>query len=132
MLATMSRTRERSGESEVTLYENGFGAGQCWAEIASPAELVLLEDLRQRTASATGSDWAFFFDSNGAAHAFTTAERLYFAMHPEHDEVVQKAREFWQRILGKAARLTRNDNWLHGFAEGALSTWTNFERRICC
>ena len=130
MLATMSRTREKSGKSEVTLYQNGFGTGQCWAESATPAELVLLEDLRERTESETGSDWAFFFDNQGAAYAFTTAERLFFAMHPEHDEVVQEARTFWQEILGKAVRLSRNDKWLHGFADGALSIWKNFERRI--
>jgi hypothetical protein len=127
----MSQMREKTGNSEITLYEKGFEMGQCWGETAAPAELVLLEDLQRQTESETGSDWACsFFDNPGACYAFTTAERLYFAMHPEHDEDPQHAKIFWQGILGKAARISRNDKWLHGFADGALTIWKDFERRI--
>jgi hypothetical protein len=127
----MSQMREKTANSEITLYEKGFEMGQCWGEIASPAELVLLEDLQRRIESETGSEWAYSFDNTGASCAYTTAERLYFAMHPEHDEDAQHARIFWQGILGRAVRISRNDNWLHGFADGALAIWRDFERRIC-
>jgi len=130
MLANMCPTREKNAKSDVTLYESGFATGQHWAEGASPAELVLLEDLRQQTESETRANWAFFFDNNGSSYAFSTAERLYFTMHPEHDEHVQESRAFWKGILGTAVRMAGNDTWLHGFAEGALSIWQDFERRI--
>jgi hypothetical protein len=130
MLPAMNRVLERYGRFDRDLYRDGFQAGEEWAEIASPCELILLDDLRKRLERDTHSDWGYFFDNAGAPYTFTASERLYFIMHPEYDEDTDQARSFWKGVMGRSFRLSANHRWLRGFADGALWAWQFLDQRM--
>ncbi len=135
LLAAMDRLR---GLKEVCLngaYEAGCLFGKRWAEGADASELRLLANLRDKLDSESDSAWEKFFEEcedfeERENTAYGVRDALYDAIHPEHDGDRDKAREFWEAMIGAILRdAACPDALLKGFAERALEVWNKNKRQ---
>ena len=101
-------------------YQCGHDVGVEWARNdADVRELRRLDVFRQ----VCGADWQSYFDSDSEKSPM--AYEFYCILHPAEMEA-NECEEFWLQFAkryypGVAHHDT--DDWLHGFAEGALSAW---------
>ncbi len=128
MSDVIERLRASKRESQGAEYQHGSSCGQDWARNwAEAVELERLERLHdERSDGRRSCNWNDFFDSTVGTFRYSTAERLYFDIHPEVEEDWEQAREFWEVAVGhdgEAKALLESDDFLRGFAEGALDVW---------
>jgi hypothetical protein len=103
----------------------GAAAGEQWAK--DTAEAVELERLEQERV-ATGHDWDRLFDEDR-----DPADWLYDVMHPGHesDRFAPSSREFWEQQIGEDDLHLIDDNeWLRGFAFGAIQVWREVQSKL--
>jgi hypothetical protein len=117
MSDVIQRLRASTHASNDQEFNSGFSAGQQWAEReAAASDLKRLDGFHFQARH----DWSTFFDSNAGSSAYTTAERLYTVFNPDADP--RDAGEFWCPIVGEGKE-HESDQWVRGFAEGALNVW---------
>jgi hypothetical protein len=106
-------------------YQEGHATGKKWAKDAAEAgELIRLNDMRDLAASA----WNYWFtDQKGAA--YSTAEFFVFQMWPEDDGDRSAAYNFWEQ-RGFDQFHQPKDDFVCGFAEGALSIWDEVKDQV--
>ena len=126
----IQRLRASKQRMESKAYQEGEEAGKAWAsDIAEAEELVnlriFLEELDREPAYGRG-----FFFSEQPGNAFTNAELLFFAIHPEHDHDRDEATRFWEGALGDEAERAEDDTFLQGFAEGADAIWMEVREKL--
>ncbi len=116
------RASRRRHESEQLALGNA--RGQSWArDQAEVGELILLERLRDECGRR---DWDGLFMS-GEGDAYGSSEHFVFAIWPERDGDRGAATEFWE-MLGIEHH--PQDDFVRGFAEGALEVWDEVKDRL--
>ena len=117
----VQRLRAAHEEESQSDIADGKEAGRTWAEReATPKELRRLQAFKDGC-----RDWEKFQRSQGRGSSSRGAsERLYFAIHPEHDGERTEASDFWEAVLGGDDKDRAHDPaFVWGFAEGALEVW---------
>jgi len=127
---TVERLRASKLANQGGLFNEGFEAGQEWAKNRGEAwELINLEQFHDEIRLEQQYDWDWFFSDEGSQdQVYTTAESLYFKIDPDQDKERSSAREFWAGIT-EDDKDDKND-WLRGFAEGALAIWEAVKTQI--
>jgi hypothetical protein len=121
------RASKRSQPSEV--YRGGHEAGRKWAR--ADAEAIELKRLNTFQDECRGDAWHRFFDSEAASSAFSPAELLVFVIQPENEADRRAAADFWEAVTGeKRSALATRDEYIKGFAEGALELWDEVKNHI--
>jgi hypothetical protein len=112
-------SRSKSNADEVAEYEGGKATGQRWVtQMVTPQEeLARLYELWNTLEDTV--DWGEWF-SNGPNDAYSTAERLYFVLAPDHDGDRDEAQSFWEAVLFPEAADDLTPEFVEGFVEGAL------------
>jgi hypothetical protein len=123
MKEVIDRLRTSKQKHESDQYNSGHEAGQEWAKSEAEAgELIRLEKWR-----ADGSDvWLSAFVTTGR-DAWSSAEHFVFQIWPEDDGDRQAASNFWEQ---QGYEYYPDDDFVHGFAEGALSIWDHVKDKL--
>lgn len=122
MSDVIARLRESKRQSSSAAYKEGFECGQAWVEdYAESDQLDKLQCLFEERRSDSYT-WEDYFNSNCGSSAYTVAERLAFVIEPQSDGDSSEAAFFWEGVAGDDAPLDKDD-WVRGFAEGALDIW---------
>lgn len=115
----IQRLRASKTSSENELYQEGFEVGQQWAkEDAEAIELKRLQNLRDHLAMA----WEGCFDP-ASQQTYNASQWVVFAIRPETDKDRHAAEEFWGDVLVDEFPKAEEDQFVRGFAEGALEVW---------
>ncbi len=132
----IARLRASKAESDSKLYRDGFKLGESWArDHASVAELKQLAKLRD---SVDDSDWEGQFHTQ-EGDAFSAADHLAFTIINEDGELGrgsycgrEDSTQFWERATGldQYDSNLSDDEFLKGFAEGALDVWDQVKSQI--
>lgn len=129
MSDVIARLRASKQEVDSAEFNEGFEAGQEWAkETATFAELRNLCRLREQLGNDRSRSWKEFFDSTTGSSAYGIDERLYCELHPE-DEDRGGSSEFWEGMVGDEPSC-QSDEWVRGFAEGALAIFDQIANQI--
>ena len=112
-------------------YKAGFETGKTWAQdAAKPKQFQNLEQLRD--SCSTSHEWGLQFDGESNS-AYSTAERLAFGINPEMEGERNDAAGFWEIAVGDDAVAESNladDEFMRGFAEGALDVWGEVKGKV--
>ncbi|MBU1702315.1 MAG: hypothetical protein KJ970_12030 [Candidatus Eisenbacteria bacterium] len=123
------RASKRSSDSEC--YKDGYAAGQEWAKNRAEArELERLDSLQARLAHEPSYGWNEYFDSDYGSSAYGLGERLYFDLDPEYNGDRSAAKDFWECVVGEKISSDLPDEFIRGFAEGALSIWNEVQGKL--
>lgn len=130
----VARLRASKHESDSQIYLDGKDAGEDWAkETASAAELKRLSRLREKLDHEPQYGWEWFFDSSVNRGAFSPADHLAFAILGDDDDRDREdSTRFWETATGwdqYNSSLT-DDQFLRGFAEGALEIWEQVAAKL--
>jgi hypothetical protein len=108
------RASKRRAEDEES--QQGYEDGRQWAEDRAEAEqLERLDDL------VRGSDWDRFFDGDSA---YSWGDHLVWVMDADEHGGRYRTKEFWETVAGdNDYKLSSNEAYIRGFADGALSVW---------
>lgn len=121
----IERLRASKERSDSGAYREGFAAGQAWASNTAEAiELERVDKLHQRLSEA---DWKWWFASDDN-NTYSPAELFVFIVRPENEQDRAYAESFW-RELGRDY-LQIEDEWMRGFAEGALEVWKEVKSKL--
>ncbi len=119
----IERLRESNKRYDERQYQDGLKAGQRWAmHKADAGELRRLERLQGRLEN----DWDTWFQSDDT-RAQSTAGRFVSEVAPELSAYPGGAREFWETA---AADEHPEDEFVRGFAEGALEVWDEAQAKF--
>ena len=123
MSDVVKRLRDSKARGQEAAKSEGFAAGQTWArDKAEAAELQALEN-------AYDPVYGWGFGSPGSA--YSDAEAFFFMISPESDRDRRAAEEFWETILGEqSARIAYSDDFVQGFAEGAMDVWDEVKDQL--
>ena len=121
-------SKERMENDE---YKEGEKVGRRWASRKGGArELMLLERFLESLDGEPSFGRDEFFSGYGSS-AYSTAEQLYFAIHPENNRDRDSAKDFWERALGEDdVHKAESDSFLRGFAEGAEAVWLEVRSQL--
>jgi hypothetical protein len=124
MNEVIERLRASKQKFESEQFTQGHEAGQEWAKDAAEAEeLIQLGKLRDRCG---WRDWDGFF-ATGDRDAYGASERFVFAIWPERDGERAAATDFWEQL---GVEDVPSDEFVRGFAEGALSVWDQVKDQL--
>ena len=114
----VDRLRKSKASSQAAAKSKGFQVGCEWANTS--AETIELQHLE-----AARSDWQSWEATLTTCEfdAYSASENLAFVIRPESEKDRHAAVDFWESVLGDDIEYAANDDWLIGFAEGALSVW---------
>jgi hypothetical protein len=103
-------------------YDNGNATGQRWVtkKGAPQEELARLDQFRSSLEDTV--DWGRWF-SDEPNDAYSTAERLYFVLTPDHDGDRDEAQSFWEFVVRARDMADITASFVEGFVEGALEAW---------
>jgi len=109
-------------------YQSGVEYGRDWATNHAEAdELSALERFKASFDGEVTNDWEWFFsEASYEGSAYGISELLYFAIHPEHDELRSASSDFWEFAVGDSPEdglVLSSGAFVKGFAEGALVVW---------
>ena len=104
-------------------FDVGVYLGRVWCmEKAENKQLERLDRLRDLS-----HDQRLSFFEVDESDAFGVGERFYFEIEPGCGRTRQFAKDFWDAILDGCDRsLAYSEEFVRGFAEGALSVGTDF------
>jgi hypothetical protein len=126
----IQRLRASKRRADDEQRKDGFEAGEAWAkDEAETDELERLERFLARLDGEPSFGRDEFFSDFGQK-TYSTAEGLYFALHPEDDRDRRAAEHFWEEALGDNVELASNDSFLRGFAEGAVELWQKYKDKL--
>ena len=80
-----------------------------------------LEDTRDGN-----NDWYFGVGSS----AYSSAEQFYFIIEPDSDGDRDAAAAFWESIVGEGYQDKTDDEFVQGFAMGAIGIWYAVQDKI--
>ena len=127
MKDVIDRLRATKVEEGNDMHEAGYETGQQWAKHdASAKQLKRLDALRGRLLH----DWDESFDSQCGSSAYSIAERLFFEIEPNCDGERSEASEFWETAAPDDTHSIEDDDWLRGFADGALAVWGEVKSQV--
>jgi hypothetical protein len=122
----ISRLRASKRTYENAQYQAGHEAGQAWAkDEAEAGELILLSQWKDRA----GRDWDDYF-ATGENDAYGSCENFVFTIWPEHDGNRTTSEEFWEGNVPEGQSDHPEDNFVRGFAEGALAVWDEVKDQL--
>ncbi|MGE0536751.1 MAG: hypothetical protein AB7O68_17400 [Pirellulales bacterium] len=131
MTDVVKRLRASKDEVGCKSYEAGFETGKKWAEVNADAKQ--LQNLEQLWDScSTSHEWELQFDGESNS-VYSAAERLAFEINPEMDGERNEAAGFWEIAVGDDAVAESNladDEFMRGFAEGALDVWGEVKGKV--
>jgi hypothetical protein len=119
---TIERLRASRRRLNDDRFQEGFAMGQTWAKLSAEAgELERLAELRDRSRQDSRG-WQGNFDLPDGAGAYSAAERIAFVILGG-DCVGDRgeASNFWEQQVGQEKHPP--DEFVRGFAEGALEVW---------
>jgi hypothetical protein len=124
MKDVINRLRASKEQFKGDQHQAGHDAGESWAKNEAEAgDLIQLDNFRGRA----GTDWdACFWDMPN--DAYSTAEKFFFSVWPEHDGERSEANEFWERQGFEKDHPV--GDYVRGFAEGALSVWDDVKDEL--
>jgi hypothetical protein len=127
VIQRLKLSREQMESAE---YKDGEAVGRDWASRrAEAAELTKLESFLAELDGEPSLSRGRFFSDYGSS-AFSTADHLYFALHPE-EQTRDASRDFWETVLGDKELYKRDsDDFLRGFAEGAEAVWDEVKHQL--
>ena len=128
MSKVIERLRASQREAESELYQEGWSAGEDWAE--KSAEAI---ELKRLEAWLSNRDFDPYRYENSETYAWSAADCLFFQLHPGDDNDRQSAGFFWECILRDDAESQSNlhePEFLRGFVEGALDVWDKAKDRL--
>jgi hypothetical protein len=118
------RKAEESEKAEQ--YAAGVRRGRTWASgegykaVTPPIrELQRLE----RAKEYHDEDWCCFFFGNAYRTGFSTGKHLFFVLRPEDEGHFAAADDFWHSEVGAEDEELESDDFIRGFADGALEVW---------
>jgi hypothetical protein len=122
-MKTMQRSKPSISNAKKNRFDLGFFAGRVWCmERAENEELTHLD----RLGEMSRHQWRSFFERD-KSDAFGVGERFYFEIDPGCGRTRQFAKDFWDAVLdGYERSLANSEEFVRGFAEGALSVGTDF------
>jgi len=109
-------------------YQAGLKAGREWAEKeASPKQLQRVTDYVE-SSDQDGFNW---WDSEAAWLApFGAADNFALAALGVGRDDRDAPAEFWEQVLGDDACLIKDDDFFHGFGDGAAEVWNEVKGQV--
>ena len=131
MSDVVQRLRASKDQAGRESHKAGSKAGKNWAkDVAEVPQLQNLEQLRD--SCSTSHEWGLQFDGESNS-AYSTAERLAFGINPEMEGERNDAAGFWEIAVGDGPVVESNladDEFMRGFAEGALDVWGEVKGKV--
>jgi hypothetical protein len=102
-------------------YQAGMEAGRDWAKRqAKPKELRRLAEYIRNWQG--GCEW-WDVGYPGWMAPFGAADNFVFTVRPSRESDRGAPAEFWEEALGEDAHRIEDDDFLHGFGDGAAEVW---------
>lgn len=122
-MTTIQRAYSSISNAKKNRFDLGVFVGRVWCmDRAENEELTQLD----RLGEMSRAKWRSFFKSD-KSDSFGVGERFYFEIDPGCGRTRQFAKRFWDAILdGYERSLANSEEFVRGFAEGALSVGTDF------
>jgi hypothetical protein len=128
-----ARLRDSRIQMEDERPKQGFESGQEWVRSGNAAdypELKRLEELRDR---CSDRDWDACFATACQMAPYGVGDNIYFVMFAEDDGDTRATNDFWESVVGddaEARDLWNSDEFIQGFAEGALDAWLDLKSKL--
>jgi hypothetical protein len=123
MKTVIERLKISKQASDSASLNEGERDGREWAE--RKAEAKQLERL-EAAYNATGGWWF----QGGSTSAYAAAELFYFIIEPDDDGDRSAANDFWTRWFHEERPALPDDEYVNGFADGALDLWQGVKDQL--
>lgn len=130
LTGVIERLRESREASATEHHRSGVQAGSAWARSSAEyEELRLVGDAYDSLSSLHPARFVERTENN----APTAGEKFVLAIHPEIECNRQAAAHFWEFALAEDLvdhEMMQDDEFVRGFAEGALAVWNEVKDQI--
>jgi hypothetical protein len=117
----VARLKAAAELEEKEEYQAGHEAGKRWAkEEATPKQLRRIDD---HIEEADRAEWWWYDSSMNWKAPFGPRDYFVFAVWPDRKDDRSAADDFFEQALGADAHRAKDDDFLHGFGDGAAEVW---------
>jgi hypothetical protein len=128
MADVIQRLRASKQQGEAQVYQDGFAEGQEWAK--DRAEALELQRLERFRESLRNLEWDLQFKTS-ETDAYGVSDRFVWMVRPETEGARELCAEFWEQAIGEVnLNRIQEDDFVRGFAEGALDVWAEVKSEL--